>query len=98
MATLIEVDQLEQKGEVVFLPRDWINSYDADRAIQHSHDTIQLHFPRKDRKASSLLPLLDLAAEGQLDFDEPEVMAAGTKLAHSAQVFWHHEIKRSKLQ
>lgn len=88
MLYLAQEQHLVDGGEMVYIPRDWINSYDSQRASRSDHDSIQLHFPRLDRKVRELLPLLEKQMAGQLSSDEESWLAAGRQIAEAAQRFW----------
>jgi hypothetical protein len=87
---LVEEQQLEENGELVYLDPPVWNDYRGEKFYTQHLPTFMLHFPSWPTKQAKLLPLLDKLRAGVLVLDVQALQDCKNRLLDILVNFWEN--------
>jgi hypothetical protein len=91
---------LEERGQVIFVPQTWFNSYSGSSAVNRLRDhtsaesTFQLHFPSPNSKARAMLPLLKSFRETPQLVSPEDLIKASERFKAQTAAWWAEHSKK----
>lgn len=85
---LAEKYQLEQKGEMVSITQQLLNSYDGPKAYQNPRDAFIIHWPSLHFKRAEMLPFLRKLTKGEIEQDPNKFAESKAEFIGKVKDFW----------
>ena len=88
MAIVAGKRRMEQTGEMVEIPRAWINFYAGSGRLSSDEPAVQLHWPSRGRKRRFMLPFLARIRKGEDMFSNSDRETRSSRMQESCNAFW----------
>ena len=86
--------KFEERGQVIFVPQTWFNSYSGSNAVDRLRDhtsatsTFQLHWPSPNFKTRAMLPLLKSFRETPQLVSREDLIKASERFKAQTAAWW----------